>query len=199
MNTYTPPSRPCSRRVYRGLFWPICILAVSALLVLQRASAQVTLPFYDPFPTTYVDGSALGSGTSASTWSIGNNVGSGGLTNRSFAALSYSGLASSSGLGVVIPLPGSSSRSKGVQLNPGTFSAGNPTVYASFLLNIQTSPTAVRTLVYMRNSTGSGTPHVGLFVTPTTTLLISKNSTTPAAGVSAALPSATTHLVVLRY
>ncbi len=175
------------------------LLLAGTALALSQASAQVTLPFYDPFPTSYGDGTALGNGASATTWSIGNSIGSGGLTNRASAALTYSGLAASSGMGVVIPTPGSSSRSKGVQINPGTFSASNPTLYASFLLNIQTSPSAVRTLVYMRNSTGSGTPHLGIFVTPTNTLLISKNSTTPATGFSAALPTGTTHLVVVRY
>jgi len=157
-----------------------CFLTIAAGFCWQAQAADQLLPFYDAFPTTYGDGTALGlSGNpSASVWTTANSVGAGGLTNRSSAALSYPGLATSSGLGVVIPTFGSSSRSKGIQFNPGTFGAGNPTLYASFLLNIQTSPTALRTLLYMRNSTGSGTPAVGLFVTTTNTLLMSKNSTT---------------------
>jgi len=161
--------------------------------------AQVTLPLYDPIPTSYGDGTALGSGTSATVWSVGNSIGSGGMTNRSFAALSYPGLAASSGLGVVMPLPGSSGRDRGISLNSGTFGAGNPTLYASFLLNIQTTPTALRTFCFLRSSTGSGTPAIGLFVTTTNTLLLSKNSTTPLPTSTAVLTPGTTHLVVMRY
>jgi len=175
--------------------WRIRTAAKSAALFLCALAAwtahgaDVALPFYDPFPTSYGDGVALGSGASATSWTIGNSVGSNGLTNRSSAALNYPGLAAASGLGVVMPPPGSS----------GTFGAGNPTLYISFLLNIQTSPTAVRSLAYARNSTGSGTPALGLFVSTANTLQVSKSSTTPAAAASGVLPVGTTHLVVLRY
>src|ERR1051326_6113443 len=108
---------------------------VAAALFGLQAPAQVTLPFYDPFPTSYGDGTALGNGASATAWTVGNSPGAGGMTNRTSAALSYPGLASSSGLGVVMPVAGGSPRDRGVQINPGTFGAGNPTLYVSFLLN----------------------------------------------------------------
>ena len=189
-----PNQRSRIRTVAKSVALSLCVLVACT-----AQGADVALPFYDPFPTSYGDGVALGSGASATTWTIGNSVGSNGLTNRSSAALSYPGLAAASGLGVVMPQPGSSGRDMGVSMNPGTFGAGNPTLYISLLLNIQTSPTSIRSLAYVRNSTGSGTPHLGLFVSTTNTLLVSKNSTTPAATPSGVLPSGTTHLVVLRY
>jgi len=198
MNTTKQQPNPLQyqSRLRAFRFFAAAAIAASAW---QAAQGQITLPFYEAFPTSYGDGTSLGSGASASTWAFGNSVGSNGLTNRSSAALSYPGLATGTGLGVVIPPAGSSGRDQGLSFNSGTFGAGNPTLYVSFLLNIQTSPTSVRNLVGLRNSTGSGTPHVGLFVTTTNTLMISKNNTTPAAGFSAALTANTTHLVVLRY
>src|SRR5436190_22721684 len=176
------------------------VLAVAAAaLISPLASAQVTLPFYDPFPTSYGDGATLGSGASATAWTIGNSPGAGSMTSRSIAALSYPGLASSSGLGVLMPAASGSPRDRGVQINPGTFGSGNPTLYVSFLLNIQTSPSALKNLLYMRNSTGGGTPVIGVYVTPTNTLLLSKSSTTPGSAPTAVLTPGTTHLVVLRY
>src|SRR2546423_2063466 len=119
-----------------ALYWLFnSVILLGAALSWQARGADVPLPFYDPLPTSYGDGVSLGSAASATIWSIGNSVGSNGLTNRSSAALSYPGLASASGLGVVIPPAGSSSRDIGVSLNPGTFGSGNPTLYVSFLLN----------------------------------------------------------------
>src|SRR5206468_7454290 len=89
--------------------WAICSLA---LIGRHAVQAQVNLPFYDPFPDAYGDGTSLGAGATASVWTLGNSVGSNGLTNRSSAARSYPGLATASGVGVAIPPGGSSARNK---------------------------------------------------------------------------------------
>src|ERR1051325_6474867 len=186
-----------TRHSFAGISLVLFALVGAMLLLVGNASAQVPLPYEEHF--AYTDGSALGgTGGGSTIWTNGNSLGSGGMTNRGSAALSYPGLSASSGVGVLIPAGGGSSRNKGLGFAGGTFGAGNPTVYASFLLNIQTSPTSVRQFCYMRNSTGTGTGHAALWVTPTNTLLIAKNNSSPVATASPQL-SAGTHLIVLRY
>src|SRR5437764_4715954 len=89
------------RSLFVGLFASVCakrIIFVASLLALQSAYALQSLPFEEHFP--YTNNAALGSAGNGDTiWSLGGSVGSG-LIISNTAALTYSGLAASSGNGV---------------------------------------------------------------------------------------------------
>ncbi|MCX8091938.1 MAG: hypothetical protein N3I86_13565, partial [Verrucomicrobiae bacterium] len=71
------------------------------------ATAQVSLPFHEPFPLTYTNGALLGSATGGGAiWTGGNSVGTGSAIIANVAALSYSGLATGGGTGLLQPGPG---------------------------------------------------------------------------------------------
>src|SRR5450759_2447993 len=65
-----------------------------AVLLFQTAQAVVTLPFYEPFPTTYNEGEQLGAGAfvSGTIWANGNSGSSSSAIIRTFAGMSYPGL-----------------------------------------------------------------------------------------------------------
>src|SRR6185436_3443025 len=104
-------------------------------------------PFYESFPTNYIEGEQIGSsatrggtanGTSGNIWDFGNSVSSSSGRIRTVGALGYPGLvtaplAESRGL-VGPPTAGTSGKSIAANLDPVT----NTTLYASFLLNLQT-------------------------------------------------------------
>ncbi|MFM2293620.1 MAG: hypothetical protein RLZZ350_33 [Verrucomicrobiota bacterium] len=167
------------------------------------AMAVSTLPFYEPFPSTYTEGERLGGTTTIGVWTAGNSAGADSVSNMLTAALSYSGLsttAGSRGAFFTGNSPGSG-RVRGAGFTPQTPGAGNPTFYASFLLNIISSPTNNRCVVSLDASTGS-TPSgtVGCWVDTANHLLVGKTTlTTPAVATTAALTAGTTHLVVLKY
>ncbi|HMP82392.1 MAG TPA: hypothetical protein PKA41_06750 [Verrucomicrobiota bacterium] len=172
------------------------IIAAACGCFLQDLHAQQTLPFYEPF--NYTDGTALGgTGGGSAVWTVGNGVGAGGATNRTGAALSYSGLAESSGIGLQSST--GTSRNRGVVFTQQVLGAGNPSVYVSFLIQRQNTSSGNKTLMYLRNSTSGGTPHAGVFINSSDQLQISKNSGTPAAGATPALNAGQTYFAVLRY
>lgn len=176
------------------------LLFAGCVLFLMQSARAVTLPFYESFPTNYIEGERLGGATSGVNWDTGNGTGTGSPTNTINAALSYSGLASvESSRGILLLGTPSSNRDRGVTLSPvQSIGAANPTLYVSFLLNVQTPSAATRGLAYFRNSTSSGTPSAGVFINSSSQLQLSKSSATPAANTSPSLTPGT-HLVVLRY
>lgn len=171
------------------------------LLVLHGASAISSLPFYEPFPESY--GSAvIGTGSSATVWSIGNTGSSGGAFILGFG-VTYPDLANSEpSESLYIYGTPTSNRNKGAPFNPQTLSSSNRTIYVSFLLQVYTPPTSSRLFATL-SSTGSGTtPSVsaGVWLEPSGRLLISKNSSiAPVATNQVNVADFGIHLVVLRY
>ena len=183
----------------------------SILVLIQSARAQVTLPFYEPFPSSYGNtnlgapgpGGVAGTG-SATNWNFGNSVGGSSAKITNAAALSYPGLANIDGAGQTYGLqsnPGdlTSVKDRGVALTiPNTNST-----YASCLLNLQQLTNSSTWVFFGLSSTSSGTSvnHSGanVFFDTSGRLLIAKNSTTPATNTTAALTVGNTYLVVLRY
>lgn len=159
-----------------------------------------SLPFYEAFPNTYAEGERLGSGSSSTTWDTGNSTGNNSATNTTSAKLSYGGLVTTTdSRGLLLFGTPSSNRDRGITISPAApMDAANPMLYASFLINVQSAPTASRRVVYFRNSTSAGTASAGVFLNAAGQLQLVKGGDTPAAGVTSVLTPGT-HLVVLRY
>jgi pectate disaccharide-lyase len=160
----------------------------------QLAGAAVqTLPFTDAF--TYPEGNLYAVATGV--WDAGGNTGSEITVASAVALTAPAGLAAASGKGVRWA-PSGTARRAAVQFTsvPNT---DNNTVYASFLLSIQTAPSSgVKLIGYLENSTSSTTsPQLGIFVDSSSRVGIGKKATSPAVYSSALGTS--THLVVVRY
>ncbi len=116
------------------------------------------------------------------------------------AALGYPGLTTdtSSSKGLASRPAGAGAKDRGVSLN---LPAG-ATLYASFLLNIQTA-NIVTSRFFGLSPTSSGTSVNGngaaIFLDTQRRLMIAKNSATPEATTTYALSTNNTYLVVLRY
>ncbi len=168
--------------------------------VLRIGSAANDIPTYESFPTNYANGARL---RDLASFDAGNSLGSGSnLTNSWAAGLTYPGLVGSNSTGGVIAngIPGSG-RDAGFQLNPVvTFSAVTNSLYASFLLKIQTSPTGTNLIALFSGGTGGGaTPVAGVYLDSNNKLWISKSSATPATNTAGSLVVGETNLVVFRY
>lgn len=212
-------SKPQTSHLLKTIGRTLCAATLLATF-LQTANAQVPLPLYEPFPFAYTNGTAdetvavppsnattfpgrrLGNGTTTSIWSIGGSPGGGsclvigGETGLSYLNLYQAG--PSIGLFVRTNLT-TANRSRGI-LFP-TVNSGS--LYASFLLNIQNSPTNNSLFATLDNATtGNGGANIaGVWLTSSNTLGISKSSssTPDATGITPTLSAATTHLVVLKY
>lgn len=169
-------------------------------LVLVTNSPAATLPFYESFPNSYAEGERLGSGVSSLIWDTGNSSGTGSPTNTAAAKLTFPGLITSNdSRGILLPGTPGSNRDRGITLNPVvTIDATNPTLYVSFLLNVQASPTSARRVAYFRNSTSAGNPSAGIFLSSANELQVVKSGITPDTATTAPL-GAGTQLVVMRY
>ena len=97
----------------------LCALAFN-LFLCQNIHAAASLPFYEPFPSTYGT-VVIGTGATASTWSIGNTGSSGGAVVINFGdgELTYPDLwnPSSDSLCLYIYATPTSNRNKGVPFN----------------------------------------------------------------------------------
>lgn len=185
------------------------LLIATAGLALAAASPTVRgvpLPFADGF--NYPEGERLGTtGSSGDTWSVGNSTGSGSATISSSAALTYPGLPSLGGLGVLSSGVPSSNRDRGVLIAPDTSSLANWTdlgsLYVSYLLRVDNGPSGTpRLLSAYRDSTGTGggfTPSGGIFVGTDLKLGIAKQADSDIAWTSDPLNPAETYLLVWRY
>jgi len=191
-----------------------------AALIANNASAQLPLPIYEPIPASYTNGAAdetisvpatnapatlpgrrIGNGTTTTVWSFGGTPGGGScLAIGGENTLSYPGLFQTPGsIGLFIRTNGTTANRSRAMLFPAVNSG---TLYASFLMNIQTSPTNNRlftTLDTVTTGTG-GNSIAGVWLTSTNTLGISKSTAAAPDGTATTTPlGAGTHLVVLRY
>ena len=211
---------------------PSRIVVMSAALLglvawmASTASAQIPLPVYEPVPAYYTNGTAdetvavpaggstfparrIANGVTTAVWplAVGGGLGNGNVVAVGGATgLSYPGLyqdPSTNSIGLYVRTNGTTAnRTRGIRFT--TTSSGS--IYASFLLNLQQSPTNNRLFAKFETATsgtgsgGGGGAMAGLWLTPTNTLGISK-STTAAPDGTATTPelSAGTHLVVTRY
>ena len=195
-------------------------------LLWQTVQAQFALPIYEPFPGTYTNtgvpitvngvawpGTGLRQENIPSTvvWTWGG-TGNGNMTNIGAAALTYPGLYQTNGsVGLYISdYNVTGARSAGIQLA----TVSNGTIYASFLLNVQTWPTNVNRLVCEMNSVvGLGGSDLWGFLISTTNaasgisnrVYVVKHGSATGIVTSNVPPEApsitagTTHLIVLRY
>ncbi|HEX9047730.1 MAG TPA: autotransporter-associated beta strand repeat-containing protein [Verrucomicrobiae bacterium] len=179
-----------------------CVLAVLFVGCAQTLQAQTqnTLPAYEPF--AYGEGDQLGGSTSSSStyWVYGNTPGSSSARIQAASNLSYPGL----------PVDPNGTprglRSNGAGKNRGLIFSNpvtNITVYASFMLNLQTNATTTADRIFFAlSSSTASTPAVnaGVWLDPSGRLKISKNSGSAAAtNTTYALVTNNTYLVVLAY
>jgi hypothetical protein len=152
---------------------------------------------------------------SSNVWSFGNSTSTSSARIRCTngqAGLEYPGLTNvdatyQTGLYASYTADTSSTKSRAVSLLiPANNTNAPMSLYASFLLNIQTTVNAASTQPYPffgLTSTGNGTsvsaPGAGVFLNSTFQLQLSKNSATASPNVTPALAPFNTYLIVLRY
>jgi len=195
MKTIQPPAFSLNRLL--PVAFGLCV-GVALGLCGSTARALSTLPFHEPFPDSYSEGTLLGAGATASIWDSGQGTGSGSAWISGAAALSYSGLATGGGRGLLQP-QGGTARNRGASFTVQTLGGGNPTVYASFLLQPKTTPTSTRLIAYLRSDSSSGTPSAGVYMNTSRQLQVTRNSTSSFSSPTAPLDLDTTYFVVLRY
>jgi hypothetical protein len=174
-----------------------------ALLGAILPAARASLLFYEPF--AYPVGTKLSKSLAQNGWGLGNSSGTGSPYITNTAALTYSGLVTSNGSnGLIINGTPSSNRDVGTtNFPPQSLGAANPTLYLSFLLNVQ-APTAVspaRMLVALSRSTTTypnSSMVDGVFIDASNQLWVADGSTAPTSPSTAPIGSGT-HLVVARY
>ena len=189
------------------------LLPVAALLPQVRGQNQSPLPFYEPFPSTYLNNEYLGStngvtgstsgGVSGAVWDFGNGLSSSCARVQSNAALEYPGLtnidAISQSLGVASYYKDSgSTKDRGAAL----VIPANTTLYASCLLNFQNLTNATPQPIFGLSTSSSGSSVGGgavIYYSRQGVLQVAKNSTTPATNTTYTLATSNTYLVVLRY
>jgi autotransporter-associated beta strand protein len=178
-----------------------CILLILAASVTMHATAASVLPFYESVPSTYVENGNIGAVPMATIWDFGNSVSSSSGRTTAAAALAYPGLITEDitvSRGMRSNPTGTGTKDRGASL---TLTAGQ-TVYASFLLNVQSNyPGTTPFFGFSTSSTGTSVSKNGaaVFVDAINRLHISKNSGTAAAATTYSLTTNTTHFVVLRY
>ena len=168
--------------------------------LLSQSGHAVTLPFYDGFAYTNL---ALGmddSGTET-IWSEGNSPSVASPLVTNVAALSYVGLPAATGHGIYLRYPGSSSKESGVDTASYPMTGAGQTLYASFLLNLQSYPTDNCPLAYFDdNASPSGSfQGVGIMTDGRLTLHRNAGIGSPGGIGPVALNLNTTYLVVFRY
>ena len=179
--------------------WIVLFLGMCLLPRLAQAQVSVTLPWYEPF--AYGEGDQLGAAaTSGTNWNTGNSASSSSARSQAAAALNYAGLFADTN-----STPRGLRSGSGTGKNRGvTFAAvSNVTVYASFLLNVQTNPTVPRTIFCLSSTTGTGpNGNATVWLDNSGRLLLGKvNSSTLTYNTNIATPLAptNTYLVVLAY
>lgn len=166
------------------------------LLALPWARAQLA---YEPF--NYPNAERLGTAASSgNTWTWGNSTGTGSTVMNNTTNLSYPGLPAPTGIvlwySATTP---SSGRNRGLPFTSQTLSDLNPTVYYSFLLNVQANPSGLKQIFALSSSGTSLATAMTVFLTADGKLALGKNSSTAATATTADALSAGTHLIVVRY
>lgn len=178
------------------------LLAAIAMAVASSQNASATLFFTDQF--NYPDNSNLGTNSpcpwNTVTAGTGDNSTQLKVTTAS-AQTSPSGFFTAAYKGVVVAPAGSNKKNaalfNGVTGVPAT--VGN-VVYASFLLNVQTLPSANMRVAYMHNgSSSSGTMEVIVSSTGQVGIQKKGNATSLVFASGTPVASPGTHLVVIRY
>jgi hypothetical protein len=144
------------------------LFTTAALWLAGVAHVSATSLLYEPFPTSYGNGSTIGSSASVSVWSGGNGTSAAGnaiwVSTNQVPTLTYSGLAKTTGSGgdyaaynLTTTLPSSNKDRTAPLSTAQTLTAGQK-IYCSFLINVQTTPNAQKLIAYLRSDTGGGTP-----------------------------------------
>lgn len=174
---------------------------IATMFALLTLSARGGLLFSEEYPTTYGDGTALGSGQTMggynTKWPNGNSTGTGNPICTSAGALSYgplSPISANPSYGFQCATAGSRDQAGGFATQSGN---GN-SVYMSFLIQITAATPTERILIGFRNSTGGGTLTAAVGVNTSRQLVLFK-SNTAAPTPTATLDQNQTYLVVLRY
>lgn len=185
---------------FKARNWHLAILCLAIhLLLVQLGQAAVTLPFYEGF--AYTNGARLGSAGSGDTiWTIGNSVGNGTPTNSTLASLSYAGLPASSGNGVVL-FPAGVNKERGVDTDSFPMTGNNATLYASFLINVQSYGTNNSPIAYFDDNGSASASLQGVAIQSDGKLSLYRNAVNSAPGgtTTTALSLNTTYLIAFRY
>jgi hypothetical protein len=171
------------------------VALTAGLFTLPNARAAVGLPYYDSFD--YADG--LLSTVGSPTWVVGGSLGTTEITVSPTAALtSPPGFPASSNKGVR-RAPSSTARRSILQFSSVPAADGS-TVYASFLLEVQTPPPTASQVIGCLDSSASqpSSPQCGVFLDSTSRLGIGKKTSNPGFTMATNLGPGT-HLVVARY
>lgn len=196
---------------------------------IASASAQIALPWHEPFPLTYTNAEnaastettyfpqggpnypavRIGTGNTLTLWSIGGGQGNGSPLVVGPAGLSYPGLGDPNAP-VTAGLYVRTNNTTGNRQRGAVFTSQNSgTVYSSFLLNSETLPLDRRLIVFL-SSLNSGTltgGPLGVWIEADGKLSLTKSANSANAGLTQPTPLATTaaalsagtHLVVVRY
>ena len=192
-------------------FSVIAVFLLALSLVGSSAIAQVTIPFYDGFPSSIGTGNLGPSGVDATAWSLGAS--SADITVGSSYALSYTGLQTppSGSYGVDVKSPNlASNTQRDVGAQYSSITSGS--VYVSFLLKVTTpiSTSTYKDIVCLNQATSSFPSTSGklnVMLNSSGALTINKavntiptvfTGGTAGVGQTATLGT-TTHLVVARY
>jgi hypothetical protein len=194
------------------------------------ASAQLALPIHEPFPLSYTNNESgastettyfpqggpnypsvrIGTGNSLNNWSVGGGNGNGSPLIVGPAGLTYTGLgdpAAPQSAGVYFRTNNTTGgRSRGMVF--ATQNSGS--VYASFLLNVETPPTLDRRLIVILTDGSAAQPTggpLGVWIETDGRISISKSVNSPNTPAVQPAPVATsvdplsagTHLIVVRY
>lgn len=191
-----------SRRLLAGVSIRNITLALGSAVAFAACSlqAQLTLPLYEPF--NYPSSERLGTASSSATnWSIAlNSTGTGSTVTTNGATISYPGLKAPTGIVLWFsPTTPSSGRNRGMPFTSQTLSDSNPTVYYSFLLNVQANPSGLKQIFALSSSGSALSTPMTVFMTAEGKLALGKNSTTAATVTNSAALTSGTHLIVVRY
>lgn len=185
----------------KKIWYQIMALLVVSFLATPWAKAQIALPWYEAFD--YGSNERIGTTSlSATNWTIGNSAGTGSAVVTNNSTISFPGLPTPTGNVLWFsPTTPNSGRNRAAVFATQTLSVGNPTVYLSFLLNVQANPGGLKQVFSLSPATTGSGPSTAMtiFLTTDGKLAIGKNSTTAASATLANALSAGTHLVVVRY
>jgi autotransporter-associated beta strand protein len=169
------------------------------------ASAWGTALLYEPFPSSYGNGTVLRNGNSSTVWVGGNSTGPGSAIITNTAAMTYSTLTTSTNpdtsYGILFAGTPGSARNAVAQFSPTAIVPGSntPAVYCSFLINVQAAPASMNLVAYLRSDTSAGSPAgLAIWLDSSSSLYISRATTaTPTATPVALSPGV--NLIVARY